>query len=185
MTGVLITAETFNLNRLFKKMKYTQKGLSETTTLDLLLKKIDNIDAIYVNTITDDINNKQPFFLSVLLGYNLDITPVELEELMKIYFLIWEYFKDNQNVQTRKITEQQFETIQDRNIAMLQYAEGENAEQRKAIYGRDLQNLKSKDLLMAVFFCFDNRSTLINMNSQTKGIIIIGIKSFIECFETV
>jgi len=138
-----------------------------------------------VNAISDEIYKKKPFFLIVLLGYNFDITPVELEELMKVYFLIWEYFKDNQNVQARKITEQQFEKIQDRNIGMLRYADGESTDQRKVLYENDLQNLKSKALWTAILFRFNDRLDLIKMDPETKGMILIGIRTFIECFETV
>jgi len=49
----------------------------------------------------------------------------------------------------------------------------------------DLQNLKSKSLLAAIFYRFQNRQVLRKMAFENKGIILIGIKSFIECFETI
>ena len=44
-------------------MKFTQKDFDKTTELLALIGKIDNMDAEYVNTVTDDIFIKQPFFL--------------------------------------------------------------------------------------------------------------------------
>ena len=166
-------------------MKFTQNDFNEIPLLARVVKRIDTIDSTNVNSILDDIYKKQPFLLSVLLGYNLDITPIELEELMKVYFLIWEYFKDNQNVQNRKVTEQLFEKIHNRNIGMLRYAEGDSTDQSAILYSSDLQNLRSKALLTAILLRFNNRPDLVSMDMKTKGMILIGIKTFIECFEIV
>ena len=167
-------------------MKFTQKDFDETTELAALIGKIDNMDAEYVNTVTDDIFIKQPFFLSVLLGYRLDVLPIELEEIMRIYFLIWEYFKSNPNVQTRMVKQAYFEKIQLRNIQMLKYCEGEPSQHDKLkVFSHDLQKLQSKSLLAAVLFRFDNRLVLSKMDGEKKGFVLIGIKSFIECFETI
>ncbi len=69
---------------------------------------------------------------------------------------------------------------------MFQYAEGEpEINDRLKIYSRDLHNLKSPALLTAVLFRCNNRPVLSKMDEKKKGIILIGIKSFIECFETI
>lgn len=167
-------------------MDFTPNDFNETTELAVLIGKIDQMDAAYVNSVTDEIYQKQPFFLSVLLGYRMDVLSVELEELMKIYFLIWEYFKSKQNVRTRKVEQAYFEKIQLRNIQMLKYSEGETSQLDKLkVFSSDLQKLQSKSILAAVFFRFDHRPVLSKMNGEEKGIILIGIKSFIECFETI
>lgn len=132
-------------------MNFTQKDFKETSELASILKRIDNIDTEYVNIISDEIFTKQPFFLSVLLGCHMDTAPKELDEIMKIYILIWEYFKDNKRVLTNKLTESDFERIQSENIQMLDYATGESTwKETMEIYSADLQNLKSKALLSAV-----------------------------------
>lgn len=167
-------------------MDFTQRDFDETSKLAGYLKKIDDIDADYVNIISDEIFHKQPFLLTVLIGYRLDTLLEELEEIMKIYFLIWEHFKDNKRVQTKQVTEAHFEKIQQRNIEMLRYAEGEQTPTEKMeIYSSDLQNLQSKALLTAVLFRFNTRPVLRRMDVEKRGIIIVGIKSFIECFETI
>lgn len=167
-------------------MKFSKKDFTETAELSVLLSKIDHIDGEYVSKVSDEIFKKQPFFLSALLGYRFDVSTTELEELMKIYFLIWEYFKPNQNVRNKKVTEALFTKMMKRNIQMLKYSEDEPSEQDKLeVYSADLQNLKSKSLLAAVFFRFYNRPVLIKMEKEKTGTILIGIKSFIECFETI
>ncbi|NLO69872.1 MAG: hypothetical protein GX102_02755 [Porphyromonadaceae bacterium] len=167
-------------------MKITPQDFKEAIELADFQVKIDNIDEGYVNEISDEIFKQQPFFLTVLLGYRLDTSPEELEEIMKIYFLIWEYFKQYKNLPTKKVTEAHFEKIQNRNIQMLQYIEGEPEQNDKLkIYSDDLQNLKSKALLAAVLFRYNHKPVLLKMDEYKRGIIFVGIKSFVECFETI
>lgn len=167
-------------------MDFKQKDFSEAIDLAKLQIRMDTIDAEYVNLISDEIFQKQPFFLTTLLGLRFDLTPIELEEIMKIYFLTWEYFRTNTKVQTIKVTETYFETILNTNIALLKYAEGESDEDERAkLYSSNLGNLKSKALFVAVLYRFDESPVLLNMEAGKKDIILLGIKSFIECFETI
>ncbi|MEP7266443.1 MAG: hypothetical protein ABI844_02370 [Saprospiraceae bacterium] len=165
-------------------MDFTKNDFKEVSDLVALQLRVDNIDAEYLHSISDDIFQNQPFFLTVLLGYRLDTSPEELEEIMKIYFLIWEYFKINKGVRVRQVTQEDFEKIQRRYIEMLQYAEGEvNQQGRIQVYSYDLQDTRAKALLTAILFRYNNRPILVKMEEQKKGIILIGIKSFIECFD--
>lgn len=165
-------------------MKPTYSDSKVPIGLAALLAKVDNLNEETVHRLSDEMFQSQPFFLAVLLGYRLDVTPEELEEIMKIYFLIWEYFKGDKNVLTKKITEDDFEKTQTRHIAMLKYTDGESDEEEISnIYARDLDKIKSKSLLAAVLFRYNTRPALMRMDGQTKGIILFGIKGFIECFE--
>ena len=172
--------------KIMTKIKSTPNDFNEIKILAESIREIDQIDADYVNSVSDEIFKLQPFFLTVLRGYRFDVSNDELEEIMKIYFLVWEYFRLNPNVQTKRVTESYFTKIQKRNIEMLRYSEGELKENYKSeIYSYDLQNLKSKSLLTGIFFRFNERPTLLKMDIENKGAIMIGIKSFIECFETI
>ena len=168
------------------KIKFTQKDFNETKILAELIKKIDQIDSDYVNSTSDEIFKFQPFFLTVLLGHQPDVSMEELEEIMKIYFLVWEYFKLNPNLQTKQVTESYFNKVQKKNIEMLRYTQDEPKENDiLEIYSSDLQNFKSKSLLTAIVLRFNERPTLLKMDIEKKGAIMVGIKSFIECFETI
>ena len=143
-------------------MELSKADIKETEQLAVILRKIDNIDADYVNLISDEIFQYQPFFLSALLGLRLDVTPAELDEVMKIYF----------------------EMIQLRHIEMLRYMDDEFSQKEIGeITSSDLENVKSKVLLTAVLIRYDTRPVLMRMNDEMKGIVFIGVKSFIEYFE--
>lgn len=165
------------------KLIFTENDISETSKLADLIRKIDVIDTQYISSVSDEIFEQQPFFLSVLLGYKKDVSMEQLEEIMKIYFLVWEYFISNNNFIKRKVTSVQFEKIQMRNIHMLRYSEGELEDSKGKIYTDELGNLRSKALWMAVLYRCHNRQILINMNPENRAIILIGILSFIQCFE--
>ncbi|WP_020530993.1 hypothetical protein [Flexithrix dorotheae] len=165
-------------------MKLTKNDFKDIPQLSALIKAVDNIDAEYANRVSDEIYKYQPFFLSVLLGYRLDTKPEELDELMRVYFMIWEYFKSKPYVKTKKITEAFFERAEKKHIDMLKYSEGEpNESARKKVFSNDLENLQSKGLWTAVLLKFEDREALLKMEKESKVIILIGIKSFIECFE--
>jgi len=151
-----------------------------------IILKIDNVDYAYAHGITDEMNRYQPFLLSMLLGYRLDLKPGELEEIIKIVFMIWEYFRANQNVRNTKLTEQGFERIQKRNIELIKYLEGESQPSDiRNITSSDLDHLKSKALLTGIFFRFNTKNALLKMDTTTKGTLLIGMKSVIECFEEI
>lgn len=163
----------------------TKKDLKNVPLLGKLITKVDNIDPVYVERVSDVIFQKQPFFLTILLGYRLDSTPLELEEIMKIYFIIWEYFQTSKAIHVQKVTEDRFNVIQDRHIAMLHYTDGEpDPVERQKIYDDDMRRLKSKTLFAAVHLRFKLRPGLISMEETKKAFVLIGVKSFIECFET-
>ncbi len=151
-----------------------------------LLNKIDEIDENYVNHIGDEIFQHQPFVLSVLLSYRLNTKVEELDDLMKVYFVMWEYFKHKERVKQVQITEGQFQEQQLRNIHFFKYLEGETDEvEKKKIISGNLEQLDAKDLLTAIFFWFKSRPALANMNKETQASTLISLKTFVECFELI
>jgi hypothetical protein len=165
-------------------MEITEKDMDEVPEVAKLVHEIEALNASTALEIADEIFKRQPFFLTVLLGYRLDTTPGELDEIMRIYMLVWKYFRGRRNVQNIQITKQDFETIEGRHVAMLQYVQGERDQSEVMnIYATDLGNLKSKALLTAIFYWYHNRPVLANMDVFKRGMILVSIKSFIECFE--
>jgi hypothetical protein len=72
-----------------------------------------------VNQVTDELFMHQPFLLSLLMGYKLDLSATELNEALTLYMTIWEYFKASPEAKTRATTEIRFEHFQELNIKML------------------------------------------------------------------
>ena len=135
-------------------MNISEHDKIEASRISEIVLKIDHIDVDYVNSITDEINQYQPFLLSMLLGYQLDLKPEEIEEISKIVFMIWEYFREANNIKNKKIAEEHFERLEKRNVGMLKYLEGESKpDEIFHITSSDLGHLKSKALLTGIL-CF-------------------------------
>jgi hypothetical protein len=165
-------------------MKLSKKDYRETKKVSETIKYIDSVDGKYITSCIDEINERQPFIISLLLRYKLDFNEKELEEITKLLLIIWEYFKDIEIISGNNITEKQFEKIQRRNIYMLKYIEGKQTHNEViAIISMDLEHLRSKALLSGLFLRIKTIEDLINMKGAMKGIIMIGMKSLIECFE--
>lgn len=157
----------------------------ENTEVSALIKKVCEIDADYVNTESDVIAKKQPFIISLLLGYRFDLKEDQLDDILRVLLLIWEFFKDKQQYSGNQIKADHFERIQKRNAAMLNYMDGaESGEEQTFITKSDLSKLKSKALFSGVMFLLNHLQSLARMDMYDKGIILIGMKSLIECFES-
>jgi hypothetical protein len=49
----------------------------------------------------------------------------------------------------------------------------------------DFENLRAKSLLTGVLAQFDLKAAFLDMKGETRGTVIIGLKSLIECFEEI
>lgn len=102
------------------------------------------------------------------------------------YVIITQLIKKVEQIEHKKISETQFERIQQRNVYMLKYYEGEKGKNAKMnVVAADLMHLKSKSLFTGILFQFYYKSVLININEENRGIILVGLKSLIECFEEI
>ena len=73
-----------------------------------------------------------------------------------------------------------------RNMFLLKYYEKEPTAQIKLdIIEADLKKIKSKALLSTLFYSFETQAALAKMEGETRGIVMIGLKSLIECFEEI
>ena len=167
-------------------MLIVENDFPEINRVSEIVRFVENMDIHYADKESEVIYRKQPFILSLILGYGMDLNKEELGEVIKVLFIIWEYFKVNNRIGTVKVTEEQYERITAKNLHMLKYYEGEPGESEKlAVIEADLFHLNSKTLFAAVIFRFKTNKTLLNLNEETRGIILVGMKTMIECLEEI
>ncbi len=165
-------------------MIFTKEDIQDTIRIDKIIEKIENVDAEYANSESDVLFNQQPFLISMLLGFRLDFKQDEIAGLTLLIFTIWEYFKDRESTKRVKVTKEQYEKIERKNLFMLKYFEGELGEvAKKEVVAADLNTLKSKALLARFFQMFEFQPPFVQIKAETKAILLIGMKSLIECFE--
>ena len=152
-----------------------------------LERKIDNnTDDEYENRVLEEMHVQHPIFYIGLLSYSPNLTKEEFEELKKIFFLIWEYFKLKPNILTNQFTDEFFYKIQNRNIELQLYLRDEPAQNEKlSIFTEDLQAVRSLSLLLTVLNRLNVRPVLEQMRMLKKLLIMVDVKSFIECFDSI
>lgn len=165
----------------FKANKREAKDLQKVMELE---DKIDIIDGKYVARMSDEAFKYQPFYLAVPLSYSDEMTPLELDEIMKIYFLVWEYYRTKDGPREKVVTPAQFEDAQSLMIDKLQYITAESEKNREEFLEYDVSSLKPQALLAVVMGRFENRDALLHMEAKTKVINLTGIQAFIQCFES-
>jgi len=164
-------------------MEITEEDKQESLRISQIITKIDKIEEDYFKVEMDMIFNQQPFLISLIMGYSLDL---ELEEMMKITFIIREYFKDNEKIKRNKVTEKQFEKINKKNIHFLKSLEGEVGQVNKSkMIASDLSHLNSKALFAGIILRFNSQYALKKISIKIKGILLVGIMSLIESFEEI
>ena len=167
-------------------MEITEEDKQESLRISQIITKIDKIEEDYFKVEMDMIFNQQPFLISLIMGYSLDLKPEELEEMMKITFIIREYFKDNEKIKRNKVTEKQFEKINKKNIHFLKSLESEVGQVNKSkMIASDLSHLNSKALLAGIILRFNSQYALKKISIKIKGILLVGIMSLIESVEEI
>ncbi len=167
-------------------IKLNQSDLEEFRLVEELEREIDNnTDDEYTIRVLEEMRVQQPMFYIGLLSFSLELTKEEFEELMKNFFLIWEYFKLKPNVLTNKFTDDYFFKIQNRNFEVQIYIEDASTRNEKLdIFTQDLQGIRSLSLFLTVLNRLNVRPALEQMSMFKKCLVMVDLKSFIECFDS-
>lgn len=134
----------------------------------------------------DNLFKEQPFILSMIVGYYFDLPQHQHSEIVRFYILIWGYYKRKGNLKKIKITEQDFDKVQNRHVKMLKYLESETDQKEiDKIHLNDLKNVKSIGLFSLILTRFTQSSVLSELEKRKQAILLIGIKSTIECLDAI
>ena len=165
-------------------MEITKKDIVETKFVGELIKKVDKIGLTEASEITDRIVKNQPFIMSLLLGYKFDVKAEQLNDIMKMLFVIYLFFEKKTDVSKNQIDSKEFESYEKRNIQFLKYFSGEPTKKNQLETNEQyLSNLNYKSLFTGILFMSNTQIGLKKMNSETKGIVILGMKTLIDCLE--
>lgn len=152
-----------------------------TASIQQIIDKVSAYDEFLTNAMMAEIRSKQPFVRSLITGFQRDLKPEELEETQRLIFILWDYFKSVGDREYATITESQFGEVMNRNIAEMQ-AQEENAEPKSAA---DRLNLPfgSHALFEGIQERMSSHPVFAQMETEIKGLVAVGMKSLIECFE--
>ena len=165
-------------------MKITKKDITETHIVGELIKKVEKIDLQEANNISERIVKNQPFIMSLLIGYKFDVKEEALNDIMKMLFVIYLYFEKKTEINKKQINSREFEKCQNQNIQFLKYFSGEqNSNDKLETNKQYLANLKCKNLFTGILVMSNTQKDFKRINRELKGIILIGMKTLIDCLE--
>jgi len=167
-------------------MKILEKDIKDVNVVGEIINRYNIADRDFFDSESDVIHKRQPFLISLIMSYHRDLKPDVFEEMAKVVFIVWEYFKLRNKIKRKKITQTQFEKIELRNFQMLKYLEGESdALERLKVIDSDFDHLNSKTLFAGIRLIFDTRDTFVKMETHDKGFLLLDMKCLIECFEKI
>jgi len=167
-------------------MKILEKDIKDVTVVGEIINRMNIADLDFFDSESDVICKRQPFLISLIMSYHRDLKPNVFEEMAKVVFIVWEFFKLRNKIKRKKITQTQFEKIELRNFQMLKYLEGESDElERLKVIDSDLDHLNSKALFAGIRLFFNTRDTFVKMDNHDKGFLLLDMKCLIECFEKI
>lgn len=153
--------------------------------VERITSMIDHITPTYVDKISDKLYQYQPYLISLVLGDHMDLLPLEVEEMMKIYLMLWEYYQHKENIKKVPLSQSVFTQKQNKNIQYFNYLETQSQAGRKFATDLSMADVHSKYLLGAILKRFQTRPTLVNMGHQKKVAYLISCKSLVECFDDI
>lgn len=164
---------------------FSEQDFKEVQKITALINRISHADFNYADQETTKIHRHQPFLISLILGYRLEVNPKELEIITHCIFVIWEFFKTDSRVLNMKITKEQFEKMVALNQNMLIYFDKENDAGRKNLVASDISNLRSKALYAGVMKMMNITEWQDLPNTEDKTLRLLSMKSLIQCFENI
>jgi hypothetical protein len=166
----------------------SEKEILDTRRLAAIIMNVESEqnDIVFANTVADELYLHQPFVLSMMMGYKMDLLPRELDAVINLYIIAWEFFKNEANVRTLQITRQHYERVEHEKVRMLQKADAAHSHNKRMnLFTDHLNQSSSKALLALVYKEFNENEVIGKMDIQTRGILLIGLTSVIQCYENI
>ncbi len=160
--------------------------LQDIKTIHRIAERINNYDTDYISRLMSEAAGKQAYFAASVMQLTGDLEPEASEDMLSLYLAVWGLFLQYPGCCETEVTQQQFERVQQRNISMFNYLEEEDDIK---LFGQvvhdDHKRLKNEAIMQYVSHCFQTLPSLIQMEMNDYCVQLIGIKSFIECFEEI
>ncbi len=167
-------------------LKLTENDFREVEKVAEIIKEVEHSNIPELVNSFEEIESYQPFLISLLLGYKDQLDKIELDELANTLIIIWRFYQNYPKTMEVSITADLYQNFDEKNIRFLNYLTGEpNEEAKLKTIALDLDSLKSKALLTGLFYRYNENKNLSSMEKGLKGEVLLGLKSLIQCFDSI
>lgn len=161
-----------------------RRDIDEAQIVRELIKKVGNIELQEASEISDRIAANQPFIMSLLMGYTFDVEGDQLDDIMKMLFVIYLFFESHTETNRKQIDVIEFEYHQRQNVKFLKYFSGEETLGSQLEANKQyLYSLKFKALFAGILVMSNTQMSFKRMSGELKGIIVLGMKTLVDCLE--
>lgn len=130
---------------------------------------------IYIRRALKEIGHYQPFFLLILNRYKMELDKESAKPLLKLYFLIWFFYKRKTRIRDIPVTSERY-----------MHAEFEIADMEEDEQLFDaLESPGSKALISVILSKFKQDPEFETLFQNSDSTIFISICSFIRCFDEI
>ena len=157
--------------------------LENSQEVNEMIEKVDAFELEELSNLWAEVIKNQPFLHRFLFSYESDMSLEMLIEFQRIVAMIYLHFKDFPKFKTLKIWDNDYEMEEKRNADFIHYFSGEDDAGQVNTALSDLMKLKSKGLYFGIVTKFESYPLLSTIDPFDKTIMLLEIKSLIECFE--
>lgn len=160
-------------------MKPISSGIVEKTW-----KKLSSMSPLKAPRLINDMSKQQPLILAYLMAAGEDmLNQDEKELLLYLGVVVWQIMSQG-SAPLPKVTEETLDAIENSNVKMLEYLEGESEidfiETVENIFTNYNQTEVLKYVVEALMEEEDEESFI---RDEVKGIMLIYLKTVIDCFD--
>lgn len=154
---------------------------AEIDLISGLMKRVVNYTEPQIMESSESLLKHQPFLVSMMMGYSVDLSPKAFEEILLIYMTIWEYFRNKPNIKRVSLTEKKFTEISMRNLNQIKRAgSGRQKRFKNQLIGKDLDRMLSQSLFAKIVETLQVKPGFAELDPSVKGILLVGFKGIIE-----
>ncbi len=128
---------------------------------------------------------RQPFLMSMLIGYHKDLSPQVFEVVARCLLIVWRFHEDAGRDRI-PITAEGYERARDRNLRMLHYAQGEpDLCATMAVYKLDLEAKPGRMVTAALRRIFSHDPALNGQSTSSRGERLVELNALNDLFHEV
>ena len=171
-------------------MDILQRDMDEAEFVGDLIHLVNMMEQKEIKDVIDRMTKNQPFILSILLSYEPHFKKANLDEMMKMFLVIYLFFEEKTDIGKKPIDEAAYKACKEKNRQFVKYFAGEqgfeNQLQTSRLY---LSNLRFKSLFAGMIKMSNVQYDLEELelteepDSKFPWISIIATKALIDCLE--
>lgn len=156
--------------------------LADAARLAPIIAEVNGLDVPRMDVLLERLVKRQPFIMSMLLGYHAAHNPQVFDAIARCILIVWRFHESSGRDGT-PITQDRYEAMMRSNLAMLKYAEGEpGAGGAKAVFANDLATKRGRSVLAALQGILMAQTEMLEQGLPVKGQLLLELSTLNDCF---